>query len=148
MMTKTTDMLMLMRGIDKFYDRCMEETRRKYQLSHIEIKIVSFLNNNPGKDTAADIANLKMLPKGNVSQGVESLIKKGFLRRTPDLRDRRKIHLGFTEEAVPMIQMIDEAKAYYQMTILQGLSDDELSNFEAVCLKIRSNVYRELEEKR
>ena len=45
----------------------------------MEIKIISFLYNNPEKDTAADIAELRMLPKRNISKAVESLIKKGFL---------------------------------------------------------------------
>ena len=54
-----------------------------------------FLYNNPGKDTAADITELRMLSKGNVSQAVESLIQKGSAKDGPLTRlDRRKIHLS------------------------------------------------------
>ena len=43
------------------------------RLTITEGKVISFLYNNPGKDTAADITELRMLSKGNVSQAVESI---------------------------------------------------------------------------
>ena len=49
----------------------------EYRLTLIEATIISFLHNNPAKNTAADIVELRMLSKGNVSQAVESLIQKG-----------------------------------------------------------------------
>ena len=61
--------------------------------------------------TAADIAELRMLSKGNVSQGVESLIQNGYLERFPDLSDRRRIHLSLTAQSGDIIYRIDEAKA-------------------------------------
>ena len=41
----------------------------------MEADIISFLKNNPGKDTAADIVELRMLSKGAVSKTVEALIQ-------------------------------------------------------------------------
>ena len=90
-MPQTTSLLLLNRGMEKLYGRYMDDIRRDFSLSRIEITIISFLHNNPGLDTAADIAELRMLSKGNVSQGVESLIQNGYLERFPDLSDRRRI---------------------------------------------------------
>ena len=56
----------------------------KYHLTIIEADIISFLQHNPGKDTAMDIVELRMLSKGAVSKAVESLIQKGILQRHPD----------------------------------------------------------------
>ena len=42
----------------------------------------------------ADIVERRMLPKGNVSAGVETLVQKGLLMRRQDQTDRRKIHLS------------------------------------------------------
>lgn len=144
-MMKTTDMLLLMRGIEKLYDRCMEPVRQAHGLSHMEIKIINFLYNNPGKDTAADIAYLRMLPKGNVSQAVDMLIRKELLSRMPDTKDRRKIHLLFTEQADDIIEAIDEAKKNYQSALFDGLSETELEMFDAVNSKIMENVCKGLE---
>jgi len=79
-----TNLLVYTRTLVKLYDLYMEKIRLNYHFSHIEITIISFLHNNPGKDTAKEICDMRMLPKGNVSQGVESLIQKQLLVRQQD----------------------------------------------------------------
>ena len=101
------DLRLLVRSMNKLYDQCMDGIRRKHGLSQIEIIIVSFLHNNPSRDTAGDIALFRMRPKGNVSQGVDSLIQKRLLARFPDGADRRKIHLKLTEMALPIVEEIE-----------------------------------------
>lgn len=147
-MMKTTDMLLLIRGIEKFYDRCMEDIRKSYGLSQIEIRIIGFLHNNPGKDTAADISYLRMLPKGNVSQGVELLMNKGFLSRTPDERDRRKIHLGLTEKADDIVMEIDKAKVHYEEMLLADIPAESLRTYNMVNEQIMENVFKGLERRK
>ena len=86
----------------KLYEKYLEDVQMKHRLSHIEIAIIGFLYNNPERDTAADIVERRMLPKGNVSAGVETLVQKGLLMRRQDQTDRRKIHLSLLEKAVQM----------------------------------------------
>ena len=74
-MSRTTEFLMNIRSIIKLHESMLREICGEYQLALIEATIISFLHNNPGKDTAADIVELRMLSKGNVSQAVESLIR-------------------------------------------------------------------------
>lgn len=92
-MSRTTEFLMNIRSIIKLHESMLREICGEYQLALIEATIISFLHNNPGKDTAADIVELRMLSKGNVSQAVESLIQRSLLRREQDAVDRRRIHL-------------------------------------------------------
>ena len=148
-MSGTTDILLLIRGIGKFYDQCMEGVRAKYQMSQMEIKVLNFLHNNPGHDTAAEISELRMLPKGNVSQAVESLIQKGFLMRLPDTKDRRKIHLGFTPQASQLLTEIDLAKNIYQEQLFKEFSLEERIAYDQMNEKILNNVRQgmEMEEK-
>ena len=93
----TTDYLMNIRQITKLHENMLKKICVKYDLSLIEANIISFLYNNPGKDTAGDIVELRMLSKGNVSQGVEMLAGKGFLLRSQDKEDRRKVHLRLSD---------------------------------------------------
>ena len=103
-MQRATDILLLIRGLGKLNDKCLETVRKEYELSQIEVTIMGFLHNNPGKDTVGEIAYWRMLPKGNVSQGVESLIQKRLLQRICDkmtgekyifkLRNRRRTLFG------------------------------------------------------
>lgn len=147
-MTRATDMLLMIRGLEKLYDQCIERVRTDYHLSHMEIKIISFLYNNPGKDTAADIADLRMLPKGNISRAVESLIKKDLIYRMPDQADRRKIHLGLKDSVKNMIEDIDDAKKEYEQKIFQGISKEDLEFYFKVNNKILSNVLDGLEREK
>ena len=52
-------LLLLYRRIQKLYDRHMDDIRKSFSLSRIEITIISFLHNNPGLDTAGDIAEYR-----------------------------------------------------------------------------------------
>ena len=121
-MSRTTEFLMNIRSIIKLHESMLREICGEYQLALIEATIISFLHNNPGKDTAADIVELRMLSKGNVSQAVESLIQRSLLRREQDAVDRRRIHLFLTPAA--------------------GLSCDERAIFERVNDRISDNTRR------
>ena len=76
------------RYIIKGQDALIKELCDHFHLTKIEGTIIVFLYNNPGKDTAGDIVELRMLSKGNVSQAVESLIQKSLLTREQDAEAR------------------------------------------------------------
>ena len=137
---EATDMRLLMRGITKLYEQYLERIRGKYGLSQIEITIIGFLYNNPGKDTAAEIVELRMLPKGNVSQGVELLVKKGFLRRNTDRTDRRKVHLSLEETAIPLCNEIEKVNQSFKEQLLQGLTQHEKETYEKINRQLMKNI--------
>lgn len=137
---EATDMRLLMRGITKLYEQYLERIRGKYGLSQIEITIIGFLYNNPRKDTAAEIVELRMLPKGNVSQGVELLVKKGFLRRNTDRTDRRKVHLSLEETAIPLCNEIEKVNQSFKEQLLQGLTQQEKETYEKINRQLMKNI--------
>lgn len=87
------------------------------------------LRNNPNVDTAADIAELRMLSKGQVSQAVESLVRKGLVRRQPDASDRRRIHLLLCEKSIPVTDSIDAIQRQFLAGIFDGFSENEMECF-------------------
>ena len=98
----STHFLVQFRQLNKLYECMLKEICGRHKLTLIETTIISFLYNNPGRDTAADIVELRMLSKGNVSQAVELLIQKSLLKRIPDENDRRRIHLELLPDAIPI----------------------------------------------
>ncbi len=144
-MNNITDILLMIRGLGKLNDKCLETVRKEYELSQMEVIIMGFLHNNPDKDTVGDISSWRMLPKGNVSQGVEPLIQKGFLERFPDKEDRRKVHLCITNKADEMVCGIDRARAEYNTQIFDGLSEEEKKIYFQINEKILENVFKGLE---
>ena len=146
-MKNASDMLMLVRYMMKLYEKYLEDVQMKYRLSHIEIAIIGFLYNNPERDTAADIVERRMLPKGYVSAGVETLVQKGLLMRRQDQTDRRKIHLSLLEKAVPIVQEIEEINKKFRRQIFKNLSNDDLKTYEKTTDFILENLKEVLERK-
>ena len=57
-MGRTTDFLVNLRRIIKLHESVLKQIGERFGLSLTEAKIISFLHNNPGKDTAADIVDV------------------------------------------------------------------------------------------
>ncbi len=143
-MNSNANILLITRGIAKLYEQYLEELRKSNQLSQIELTIISFLHNNPGMDTASDIAEMRMLQKGNVSQGVESLIQKSLLCRTPDTQDRRRSHLSLTENALPLVNEIEVQNQRLLNQIFSGFSDEEQHLYGIMNERIQNNITNSL----
>ena len=77
-MFQATEYLQTMRRINKFHDECIQCICEQYGLTKMEATIITFLKNNPGLDTAADMAELRALSKSHISQAVESLCQTGL----------------------------------------------------------------------
>ena len=144
-MSRTTDFLTCFRRIIKLHEGLLkEQICSKYQLTLMEATIISFLMNNPEKDTAADIAELRMLSKGNISQGVEGLIQKSLLERKRDDTDRRRIHLSLTPEAEPITASMEQIWRLFHDEIFSGLTAEELAMFDKFNGQIMENTKKAL----
>ena len=120
-----SDYLTTIRYIIKLYDNMLKPICEEYQLTLIEANIISFLYYNPGKDTAKEIVEIRMLSKGNVSQAVEALIQKSLLKRYQDTRDRRKIHLLLQPETKVITQAMEIVHKKFLQTLFQEISPEE-----------------------
>lgn len=144
-MSKTTELFMGIRSLFRLYDKMLKKVCTEHDLTVIEADVISFLQNNPSKDTAADIVELRMLSKGAVSKAVESLIQKSFLERIPDIEDRRKIHLKLKPQAGPVTESIDRVREEFLDTILEGFTKDEVGLHRQFFDRLFENTKRAME---
>lgn len=144
-MEQVSDALLAIRQTMKLYDQCLDEVRRQYGLSKLEIIIISFLHNNPGYDTAGALAEMRMLSKGNVSRGVDSLTARGLLERLPDQADRRWVHLRLKPEADTIVQDIECAAQRFCTLAFAGFTEEDMDRFRALNRKLADNVRMNLE---
>ncbi|MGN1014487.1 MAG: MarR family winged helix-turn-helix transcriptional regulator [Butyricicoccus sp.] len=142
-----TDVVLFHRSTLKLYDSLLKEICDSCALSGLELTIISFLHNNPEYDTAKDISVFRMIPKGNVSQGVSSLIEKGLLERSPDAHDRRKIHLSLTERSMPLVEKVETAKNRFMELAFDGFSQEDWEVYTRLCTRVTRNVKHGLERK-
>ena len=142
-----TDFLMHIRLTMKLQEQMLKNICEKWRLTITDGKVITFLYNNPGKDTAADITELRMLSKGNVSQAVESLIQKGLLTRSADQNDRRKIHLSLLSPAKEITNAIHVMQKNLYGQIFNGLSEEDLKIYERINQKIMENTTNAIKER-
>ena len=141
-MYQSNALLANIRRMIKLYDSMLKPVCSRYGLVPIEATIISFLFNHPGRDTAADIVELRMLSKSNVSQAVESLIQKSLLQRRQDTADRRRIHLLLTAEAAPITAEIEKVRASFHKKIFRGFTEEEQKEGEALIRRLNENMIR------
>ena len=90
----TTRLLLFSKQFERFYERQFSPLLRRWDLTMREVHVLLFLANNPGYDTARDVAEYRGLAKSQVSQAVDLLAAQGLLCRTPDSGDRRVLALS------------------------------------------------------
>ena len=144
-MRQTNTLLSNIRRVIKLYDSMLKPVCDRYGLVPIEATIISFLYNNPGKDTAADIVEFRMLAKSNVSQAVESLIQKSLLQRRQDTEDRRRIHLALTSEARPITEDIETVREVFRKQLFRGFTEEEQKQFAWFHDRVAENTKRAME---
>lgn len=139
-MHRTNLFLMNIRKTGRLYESMLKPICERYRLAQTEASVISFLYNNEGRDTAADIAELRMLPKSNVSVAVESLIQKSLLSRRQDTDDRRKIHLSLTPQADAVTKEIEDVGRQFKEQIFKGFTEAEINTFIRFNEQIAENI--------
>ena len=140
-----TDYLMNIQLTTNLHESLLKKICVKYNLSLIEGKILCFLHNNPTKDTAADIVELRMLSKGNVSSAIDKLCKQGYIQRVPDKNNRRKIHLSLLSKADDINKDVDLMLIDYKQKIFDGFTMEEMHAYENLCQRIYFNAKKSMD---
>ena len=146
MQLKSTRLLQFSKQFKKFYSYQFSPILERTGLSMREVDVLLFLANNPDYDTARDITEFRGLAKSQVSQAVDLLAAEGLLLRTPDLADRRVVHLSITEDGEPLAQEILEVQAQCVQELLSGLTKDQVAQLSMILETVLDNGLRLAEE--
>ena len=147
-MIRITDFLITMDGAVKLQEELLKQICVDYGISMTEAKVMSFLRNNPGKDTAAEIVRLRRMQKGNVSAAVDSLVARELLQRETDSRDRRKVHLHLTKKAEPILAAIDSGGIDFRDSLFSDIPAEEIILFEKINRRIGKNAQQALKRRK
>lgn len=115
-----------------------ENAAAKWQLSAPEMRILLFLNQNPGLDTARDVALRCGMSKASVSGNVLKLATRGLLTVDVDLKDRRFQHLSITELAAPILEDSETIARAADAALLGALDEKEHEYFLTLLKKLNS----------
>ncbi len=106
----------------------------------MEAKIISFLQHHPQQNTVNEIAELRMLSKGNVSTSVDKLIRNAILEKKGDPSDGRRFLLFLTPQANPITAEIEKIRDDFFRTLFCGFSDEERNTYAAFRKRMTENI--------
>ena len=92
-------MMALGRKLGNLYAGLCAPICRQYGMNQTCFDVLMFCANNPDRNTARDVCEVRGIKSGMASVAVETLEKSGLLERREDPEDRRKHRLMPTERA-------------------------------------------------
>ena len=127
-------------GLRKLYGQLFAPLLERLGLTQLEMDILLFLANHPGKDTARDIVELRYLAKSHVSSGVESLAGRGMLERYYRPGNRKVIHLRLLPPAEAAVEAGREIQRQYAEILFRDFTPEERQRLDALLERIAGNV--------
>ena len=134
------------RGLGKLYARLFTPLLEEWGLTQTEADILLFLANNPGYDTARDMAEKRHLAKSHISAGIEALAGRGLLERSLQEGNRKTIHLRLTAAADPIVEEGRARQRRYGELLFRGFTQEEICRLSRWLDRVTENVDAALEE--
>lgn len=142
----TQKLLTGMHRVRKLYETRLIPVLRDHDLTGFEADVLGFLSNNPDMDTANHIVEYRMLAKANVSKAVDKLESRGFVSLRRDDADRRRVHIQLTAAAMPALEDILKAQAWFIDRLADGFSPEERILFTGFLDRINENAITATED--
>ncbi|HAS38282.1 MAG TPA: MarR family transcriptional regulator [Ruminococcaceae bacterium] len=133
-------MIAVGKKLGNIYGDLAQPICKKYGINQSCFDVLMFCANNPENNTARDICAVRGIKSGIASVAVDTLIQKGFLKRTDDPDDRRIHRLVPTEKAKEIISDGRKMQDGFISTLKSGITPEEEEIFERVNEKILENV--------
>ena len=130
-------------AIESDYAEYRKRLLAKFSLTAAECDILLFLANNPTRDTAAEIAKIRRIPKSQVSLSVASLSSRGLIIGRKIAGNRKSIHLSLTEEAEPIIDAGMEMQRDFSRMLFDDFTEEEKAEFLRLHAKIADTAKKQ-----
>lgn len=124
----------------KKYQSMFEKLMDQYHLTQIEIDVLAFLANNPEFKHAQDIVNIRGISKAHASIAIEKLVKKGYLMRRCDEKNRRCNILLVTDYASQVIKDIQNIQFQFGQMAYHDFTDEEKEIYHNLLKKMYMNL--------
>ena len=111
----------------------------RYDLTHMEGKILGFFNRHPGATLRDLVAHLKQ-DKGQLARLIRSLKDQGLLEAQAGARDRRSVPLQATREGRRIHQILQRQVRKLSELALKGLNPDERRQLVTLLAKVHGNL--------
>lgn len=123
--TKEGEIMSLLQDIQvlkKIIDNPLNKIAKETNLTVNEIRVILFLYENEKLDLASEIVEKLMISKAHVSVSVESLVKKKYIKKVQDDRNKKKFHLKLIDRSKEVIDLLDIEIEKLKNTLMRDVS--------------------------
>lgn len=135
-----TKILELSHNIFCLSHRISERVAKKYQISQIEVNILTSVHEQSETATATAINRAKRMKKNTISIHVENLVNLGLLTRGKKKGDRRVVSLILTKEGNEIASEFLKEGEKLRKNLIKGLTSDELKFIRNIVDKVNENA--------
>ncbi len=108
--------------LKKIIDNPLNKIAKETNLTVNEIRVILFLYENEKLDLASEIVEKLMISKAHVSVSVESLVKKKYIKKVQDDRNKKKFHLKLIDRSKEVIDLLDIEIEKLKNTLMRDVS--------------------------
>lgn len=137
---ETNFLLQYTRKTMQAYDKASKSICSEIGVPKTAFDILMFLANNHSYNTAKDIVEYRGLKANHVSINVDKLVNEGYLERSEDKHDRRKVILKCTKKAAPIIERGRAMQKAFLEQMLAGIPPESLAVMREIMMKISDNI--------
>jgi len=132
----------LLRGrmFKKVVERRCSGVCEKYGLKQFEAEVLFYMSQWERSITSTDICRGLIVNKGQVSQTMEALSRKGYIEAAADASDRRYIRIRLTERSREVVNELKEIHEQLKAEIFSGITEAELTQFKATAKKLIDKI--------
>ncbi len=87
-----------------------------------------------------ELASMLGITSSAATQQVDNLVRKGYLVREPDARDRRSLKINLSPQATKKISLLKRRGMNQLNSVFAALDDDEFAAYCALTRKIADRV--------
>lgn len=119
--------------------RNFERRARAIGLTRAQWAAIAYLRRNEGcnQSTLADLLDVEPITLARLLDRMEA---KGWIRREPDLKDRRARLVFLTEKAKPLVEQLAEFATDTRAVAMGGLSHEEQERLIELLIHVRGNL--------
>ena len=129
-------------------NRLFQELRRRlaslHGLEEAQPRIMGILAHNPGISQRVLSERLAITPASTTAQ-VQKMEIQGLIERRPDPDDQRVLRLYLTEKGREIDRNLVAGLDGLEATFLEGLGQEEITEFRRLLLHIHDNCHRALQ---
>ena len=134
-------------AINKQISRAFEETLAGHGINHGEYKLLLRLvtRTEDNRMSAGELSRSLTLSSGAMTNRLDQLEKAELIRRVPDPRDRRGVHVELTAKGKTLIDGAVTEQAAKEIDVLSALSPRELTTLNQLLRKVLTSLEARVE---